>query len=105
VQFVDDWQVEHVGSIAYKLGLVAAGQGAVTLSRGPKWEWDVCAGALLVEEAGGVATDVFGAPLRFNQPFPKVKGVLAGAPDARRRALAQVSALGPSDRMNELRAQ
>ena len=101
--FMDGWDVVHVGSIEYKLGLVAAGEG-VTLSRGPKWEWDVCAGALIVAEAGGKATDVFGDPLQFNQPFPKVKGVLAGAPATHQRALAQISKLGPSDRMQELLA-
>ncbi|MBE0595020.1 MAG: hypothetical protein IH616_21755 [Gemmatimonadales bacterium] len=95
----------HVGSIEYKLGMVAAGAGAATLSRGPKWEWDVCAGVLLVEEAGGVATDVFGDPLRFNQQFPKVKGILAAAPASYARAKAQIDRLGPSDRMEELMAQ
>jgi myo-inositol-1(or 4)-monophosphatase len=100
--FMPAWDVSQVGSIEYKLGLIAAGEGAVTLSRGPKWEWDVCAGGLIVREAGGVATDVFGGPLRFNQPFPKVKGILAGAPQAYERALEEVRALGPSDRMGEL---
>ena len=80
---------------------MACGEGAATLSRGPKWEWDVCAGALIVREAGGVVTDVFGGPLRFNQPFPKVKGIIAGAPAAYRRVLEQVRETGASDRMGE----
>jgi myo-inositol-1(or 4)-monophosphatase len=42
--FEDRWEIEPTGSIQHKLALVAAGQGAVTLSRGPKHEWDVCAG-------------------------------------------------------------
>ena len=100
--FMDGWDVVHVGSIEYKLGLVAAGEGAVTLSRGPKWEWDVCAGALIVEEAGGLATDVFGGQFRFNQAFPKVKGILAGAPASCARAKAAIDRLGTSDRMREL---
>jgi myo-inositol-1(or 4)-monophosphatase len=103
--FVEGWDVVHTGSIEYKLGLIAAGEAAVTLSRGPKWEWDVCAGALIVAEAGGHVSDVFGDPLMFNQPFPKVKGILAGASEACRRALGQISKLGPSDRMDELLAQ
>lgn len=100
--FAQAWSVTAVGSIEFKLALVAAGDGAATLSRGPKHEWDVCAGALIVEEAGGIATDVFGGKLAFNQSFPKVKGIVAGAPEAYARALAQVSAIGASDRMNEL---
>lgn len=97
-----DWEVVGRGSIAYKLAGVAAGDGSVTFSRGPKHEWDVCAGALLVEEAGGKATDLFGEPLRFNQPFPKTRGILAGAPRAWEQALAAVKAIGASDRMEEL---
>ena len=99
--FIDDWHITHVGSIEYKLAQVAAGTAGGTLSRGPKWEWDVCAGVLLVEEAGGKVSDAFGDPLRFNQPFPKVKGVMAGAPAAFDRMLLEVSAMGPSDRMRE----
>ncbi|MGH9161188.1 MAG: 3'(2'),5'-bisphosphate nucleotidase CysQ [Vicinamibacteraceae bacterium] len=96
------WQITSMGSIAYKLAQVASGSAAVTFSRGPKHEWDVCAGALLVAEAGGRVTDVFGEPLRFNQPFPKVKGILAGAPDAYADALQELARIGASARMNEL---
>lgn len=100
--FDQTWDIRSVGSIQYKLALVAAGRANVTLSRGPKWEWDVCAGAFLVEVAGGIATDMFGEQLTFNQPFPKAKGVLAGAPGAHDRALRELSSLGASDRMKEL---
>ncbi|HSG81808.1 MAG TPA: 3'(2'),5'-bisphosphate nucleotidase CysQ [Gemmatimonadota bacterium] len=99
--FQANWDVTATGSIQYKLALIAAGEAAVTFSRGPKHEWDVCAGALIVVEAGGLATDLFGGKLTYNQPFPKVKGVLAGAPGAYARAGAQVEATGASDRMAE----
>jgi myo-inositol-1(or 4)-monophosphatase len=98
----DGWQVDAIGSIQYKLALVAAGEAAATLSRGPKHEWDVCAGALIVAEAGGRVTDMFGEPLRYNQVFPKVPGILAGAPDAYARALKRLQETGASDRMDEL---
>lgn len=96
------WSLRAVGSIALKLALVAAGEAGGTLSRGPKHDWDVCAGALLVQEAGGLATDAFGAPLLYNQRLPKVRGILAGAPQTHGRALAEVRRLGPSARMAEL---
>ena len=99
--FAGGWEVVATGSIEYKLALVAAGKGAATLSRGPKHEWDVCAGALIVEEAGGLATDVLGGTLAYNQAFPKVKGILAGAPEAHARALKIMHRVGPSDRMSE----
>lgn len=97
--FQAGWRIEACGSIAYKLGRVAAGEAAATFSRGPKWEWDVCAGSLLIAEAGGSASSVLGSTLRFNQPFPKVKGILAGAPHAAERALTTISSIPPSARM------
>jgi myo-inositol-1(or 4)-monophosphatase len=100
-----DWKLDPVGSIALKLGLIAAGGAAATVSRGPKWEWDVCAGSLIVEEAGGRVTDMFGMPLRFNNPFPKVRGILAGEPAAHARVLERLSEIGASDRMDEFRSQ
>ena len=100
--FEDSWDVLAVGSIQYKLALIAAGDAAVTFSRGPKHEWDVCAGDVIVREAGGLATDLFGDPLRYNQAFPKVKGILAGAAGAYARAREEVASIGASDRMDEL---
>jgi len=103
--FQTGWEVEAVGSIEYKLGLVGIGRGAATLSRGPKWEWDVCAGAIIVEEAGGIVTDAFGDRFRFNKEFPKVKGVIAGAPIAYQKVLEEVSSMGQSDRMDEFKGK
>jgi fructose-1,6-bisphosphatase/inositol monophosphatase family enzyme len=49
---------------------------------------------LLVEEAGGRATDILGGELRFNRERPRVQGILAGAPLAWERALREVAPLG-----------
>ncbi len=100
--FAADWDLRPIGSIAWKLALVAAGEVAATISRGPKHEWDVCGGALLVAEAGGRVADASGEPLPFNRPRPKVRGILAGAPAAFARLLDGARAAGPSDRMAEL---
>jgi myo-inositol-1(or 4)-monophosphatase len=70
-------ELNIMGSIAYKLARVAAGQADATWSRGPKHEWDICAGTLLVLEAGGRCVDLDGAPIRFNKSFPKVNGIIA----------------------------
>jgi myo-inositol-1(or 4)-monophosphatase len=96
-----DWAITPIGSIALKLAYVASGNGSVTISRGPKWEWDVCAGALIVAEAGGQCTDMFGGAFNFNKPHPKVRGVVAGAPNASAVMLAQLAKIGPSERMRE----
>jgi myo-inositol-1(or 4)-monophosphatase len=70
-------EVRPLGSTAYKLVAVAAGMGDAFVSRGPKSEWDVAAGALILEEAGGTVTDTRGRRLRFNRPDPYVHGVVA----------------------------
>ncbi|HEY7496526.1 MAG TPA: 3'(2'),5'-bisphosphate nucleotidase CysQ [Candidatus Tectomicrobia bacterium] len=69
--------VQPLGSVAYKLARVAQGQGDMTFSLVPKHEWDICAGTLLVTEAGGRVSDPQGRPLLFNQPDPLRTGVVA----------------------------
>ena len=75
--FEADLKLLTMGSVAYKLARVASGQCDATWSRGPKHEWDVCAGVLLVQEAGGVAVDLSNRPITFNQSHPKVNGIIA----------------------------
>jgi myo-inositol-1(or 4)-monophosphatase len=72
--------VRNVGSVAYKLGLVAAGLADATWTLVPKNEWDVAAGAALVLAAGGSVFGVDGAPVRFNQADPLLSGFIATAP-------------------------
>ena len=76
-------------SLAYRLCLVAEAKFDAMLTLRPSWEWDIAAGALIVAEAGGTATDRRGRPLRFNNPHPQVDGVLAagGVHGALRAAL------------------
>jgi myo-inositol-1(or 4)-monophosphatase len=70
-------RVEPVGSVAYKLALVAAGGADLNVSVQPKNEWDVCAGDLLVREAGGRMVDLEGQVRRYNQADPLIRGGLA----------------------------
>jgi len=83
-----------VGSIAYKLARVAAGQADATWSRGPKNEWDVCAGALLVVEGGGSCVDLDGKELFFNRPRPKVNGIIADNGTLHETVMATLKPLG-----------
>lgn len=55
-----------MGSIAWKLALVACGDFDFNLSVKPKSEWDVCAGDFLVHEAGGQYVDFEGQRLGYN---------------------------------------
>ncbi len=65
------------GSVAYKLAEISVGNGDATFTLTPKNEWDICAGTILVEEAGGKVTGLDGEPLVFNQPSPLRPGMIA----------------------------
>ena len=67
-------------SLAYRMSLVGEGRFDGMMTFRPTWEWDIAAGALIVEEAGGYATTGKGAALKFNGKTAQVDGVLAGAP-------------------------
>lgn len=90
------FNVRPMGSVAYKLALVSAGLADVTFTLTPKNEWDVAAGAALVESAGGYVRTLDNAPLRCNQKNPLLSGLLACAPNLREELLARVSSHLPA---------
>ena len=69
-----------MGSVAYKLALVAAGRADATWTGCPKNEWDIAAGAALVQAAGGFVRNLNGSELRFNNPSPLMPGLVACGP-------------------------
>ncbi|WP_447970805.1 inositol monophosphatase family protein [Nitrospira sp. M1] len=69
------------GSIAYALALQAAGRVDMTLNPGSQHEWDIAAGVLLIQEAGGTVADRNWQPIPFNQSNTTTKGVIATRPD------------------------
>ncbi len=73
-------EIRPVGSIAWKLACVACGDGDLNVSVAPKNEWDVCAGDLLVREAGGVYVDFEGGRRRYNQPKTLIESFMAAGP-------------------------
>jgi myo-inositol-1(or 4)-monophosphatase len=74
--------ITPIGSVAYKLALVAAGESDFNFSVQAKNEWDVCAGDLLVREAGGQMLDLEGQVRTYNQRDPLIKnGLVAGNSD------------------------
>jgi myo-inositol-1(or 4)-monophosphatase len=93
--FQDAFDISATGSTAYKLTKVATGEAQVFVSRGPKSEWDVCAGALIVEEAGGRATDLAGRDIIYNQEKTSVFGILATNGVLHGEMLDRVAALLP----------
>ena len=70
-----------VGSVAYKLALVAAGLADATWTLVPKHEWDVAAGTALVQAAGGIVRKLDGSPVSFNKRKPWLSGLVAAGPE------------------------
>ena len=74
------FEVRPCGSVAYKLGLVAAGVVDLTWTLVPKSEWDVAAGAALVRAAGGRVLLSDGSERGFNLADTRLPDFLAGPP-------------------------
>lgn len=77
-----DWEnrykLEAVGSIAYKLGLVAVGKYPLALSLRPKNDWDVAGGIAVLRASGGLDLEI-----RSGDKYPFLRsrlgiGLLAG---------------------------
>ncbi len=83
-------QVRPLGSVSYKLASVAAGRGDLNLSVQPKNEWDVCAGDLLVREAGGLMLDLEGRVRSYNQLDPRIDGGLVAGNQALTSAMLEL---------------
>jgi myo-inositol-1(or 4)-monophosphatase len=71
---------EKRNALAYRMALVAAGAFDAAIALTPKWDWDVCAGALIAEEAGARVSDHHGRPWRFNQAVPRQASLVCSAP-------------------------
>lgn len=67
-------------SIAWALALAASGRIHAVATLEFENEWDVAAGALLVEEAGGTMYDGAGQALGFNRTEPRYRGIFATGP-------------------------
>lgn len=73
------FEVQPMGSVAYKLARVSAGLADITFTLTPKHEWDVAAGAALVLSGGGFVETLDG-PMVSNQGDPLISGLIAGGP-------------------------
>ncbi len=88
-QFMNgEFEIRPMGSVAYKLALVASGHADITFTLTPKNEWDVAAGAALVQSAGGFVATLDNAPLTCNHRNPLLTGLLASGPFLREPLMA-----------------
>lgn len=57
------------GSVGIKVGLLVEQQCDLYVHLSPRTkQWDTCAPEIILQEAGGKLTDLFGKPLRYNSP-------------------------------------
>ena len=71
------FRARPAGGMAHKLATVAKGGADATFTLVPKNEWDLCAGAVLIEEAGGLLTTLGDKPVVFNQATTLLQGLVA----------------------------
>jgi myo-inositol-1(or 4)-monophosphatase len=64
-----------IGSLAYKLALIAEGRFDGLVSLRASHDWDIAAAQLLASEAGGRLTDAAGRPVVLNQETPRHAGL------------------------------
>ena len=77
------WPPMHVetrNSVAYRLALVACGSFDATVALSAKHDWDLAAGDLIVQEAGGLATTHKGMAFHYNGAEPVQPSVVAAGP-------------------------
>jgi myo-inositol-1(or 4)-monophosphatase len=89
------FSVRPMGSVAYKLALVAAGLADVTFTLTPKNEWDVVAGVALVKSAGGFVSTLEKTDLTANRRNPLLSGLLACGPFLQDQLLALIETHRP----------
>ncbi|MEO7970256.1 MAG: 3'(2'),5'-bisphosphate nucleotidase CysQ [bacterium] len=57
------------GSVGIKVGLIVEQQCDLYVHLSPRTkQWDTCAPEIILQEAGGKLSDLFGKPLRYNSP-------------------------------------
>jgi len=75
-------KVIPIGSIAYKLAMVATNKADMVASLKPKNEWDICAGHCLINESGGKLITSLGEEVTYNNSNTLITpGLIAGNSD------------------------
>lgn len=78
------------GSVGLKVGMIAERQADIYIHTSPRTKfWDTCAPQIILEEAGGKMTDIFGEKIRYDlRDVQNHNGVLASNGAAHEKAVA-----------------
>ena len=91
-EWLDKMVLRNIGSTALHLAMVAGGALDAAFCQECK-VWDIAAGALLVQEAGGLVTDLQGQPhfpFSFNEPHDRHVPYIAASPNLHPKLLADL---------------
>ena len=83
------------GSVGLKVGLIADQIADLYIHLSPRTKfWDTCAPQIILEEAGGKMTDIFGAPLRYDlHDVQNHNGILASNGVVHEKAVSKLKPL------------
>jgi 3'(2'), 5'-bisphosphate nucleotidase len=83
------------GSVGIKVGLIVEQQCDLYVHLSPRTkQWDTCAPEIILQEAGGRLTDLFGRPLRYNSPEVQNRnGIVASNGVAHAQVIAALTPL------------
>ena len=80
-KFLNSKDVKKIGSIAYKIALVAKGKIDIAISLTKKNDWDLAASDLLIREANGKIMETNGEKIIYNTQNLNVNSVMASNVD------------------------
>jgi 3'(2'), 5'-bisphosphate nucleotidase len=83
------------GSVGVKVGLIIERQCDLYVHLSPRTkQWDTCAPEVILTEAGGTMTDLFGYPLSYNSPDVQNRnGLVAGNGASHARIISRLAPL------------
>jgi 3'(2'), 5'-bisphosphate nucleotidase len=83
------------GSVGLKLGLIAEGECDIYIHLSPRTKlWDTCGPQIILEEAGGRVTDIFGSRMRYDiEDLQNHNGILASNGPAHDEAVKRMRPL------------
>lgn len=88
-------KIIHRGSVGLKVGLIAQKNCDLYIHLSPRTKfWDTCAPQIILEEAGGKMTDIFGGKLRYDlRDVQNHNGILASNGAAHEKTVSSLKPL------------
>lgn len=70
----------YIGSLAYRIAMLADAKADLALARGGAHDWDLAAADLIIAQAGGLLREEDGSLLRYNKKIPRHGALYATNP-------------------------